>query len=426
MASDYSNLTQIEYSEFVQDQVRDSVIRTSIAVSKKADKKTMENPIVDNAYAGDVTSAGQYFVESIGSQSDTYDVDTFIESNELVTVKDALSSSYGLNIVTADNHGKALARREDQETILAPTTNLSNTITDGDLLAADQTNGGGEAGIIATQSNVFDVIDLGIKAAYDSSMKYGENVIQVIPNEIGRLIKARMRDTGNVVADDALKTKAGYVGTNELGVDLYMSNLLRRQSTFTFGTGQPSNGETVTVNGVTGTFVISLGSTAGNILIGADVDETAENAAAFFSHVKTYGTGAGTQYIAPTAAQRVLMRKNNMSATNGTALFTVFVQDAVMTVASTVTGAANVWGDVTVESVMYQKDTVYFYRLMAAGSDLLKRFPTAQVSDAGIITMFKDGGTGSLTNELVTAEIIGANMWANSTGYGAVMKFKQR
>ena len=45
MASDYSNLTQIEYSEFVQDQVRDSVIRTSIAVSKKADKKTMENPL---------------------------------------------------------------------------------------------------------------------------------------------------------------------------------------------------------------------------------------------------------------------------------------------------------------------------------------------------------------------------------------------
>jgi hypothetical protein len=62
----------------------------------------------------------------------------------------------------------------------------------------------------------------------------------------------------------------------------------------------PSNGDTFTYNYVTFTLVSSIGSTAGNILIGADADATADNIVEALNAAATGVPGAnvGVKYIA--------------------------------------------------------------------------------------------------------------------------------
>ncbi|HOH62079.1 MAG TPA: hypothetical protein PK698_06385 [Bacilli bacterium] len=87
--------------------------------------------------------------------------------------------------------------------------------------------------------------------------------------------------------------KNGYAGPVG-GADLYISENLSAFAVLTMGTN-PSNGQTLTINGFTFTFVTSIGSTAGNILIEAGVDATRDNLITAFGQGST---GSGTKYVA--------------------------------------------------------------------------------------------------------------------------------
>jgi hypothetical protein len=60
------------------------------------------------------------------------------------------------------------------------------------------------------------------------------------------------------------------------GFRLYRSNQVAGSAQLSLAT-QPTNTDTVTIQGQVFTFVSSIGSTAGNVLIGADVDATRVN-----------------------------------------------------------------------------------------------------------------------------------------------------
>jgi hypothetical protein len=112
---------------------------------------------------------------------------------------------------------------------------------------------------------------------------------------------------------------AGYVGRTIAGAELVRSENLTMVGSYALGTGNPSNGQTVKLNGVTITFVSSIGTTAGNVLIGADATATVANLNAFINK----GAGAGTTYVDITPKNRnKFLRGFSSTASTTTLTFT--------------------------------------------------------------------------------------------------------
>lgn len=68
----------------------------------------------------------------------------------------------------------------------------------------------------------------------------------------------------------------GYTGETVGGAELYISENLPTDAKIALNTN-PSNGNTITIQGVTFTFVTVIGTTAGNVLIGGSADATRTN-----------------------------------------------------------------------------------------------------------------------------------------------------
>ena len=110
------------------------------------------------------------------------------------------------------------------------------------------------------------------------------------------------------LADLALKN--GYAG-NFAGYKVYSSNNVFHKRTISFSSVVAT--DAITVAGVTFTFVSSIGSTAGNVLKGANDAAALANLAAAING----GSGAGTNYIEVSAADRAKL-KNARAHLDGT------------------------------------------------------------------------------------------------------------
>lgn len=102
----------------------------------------------------------------------------------------------------------------------------------------------------------------------------------------------------------------GYAGT--IGqATVYVSEKLTSQAVIT-GTGTFSNTETIVINGVTLTAVSSIGSTAGNFLIGADLAASLTNLAALINDPTTTNS---TQVALSAANQTLFLDDLRLAAT---------------------------------------------------------------------------------------------------------------
>lgn len=112
------------------------------------------------------------------------------------------------------------------------------------------------------------------------------------------------------LADLALKN--GYAG-NFAGYKVYSSNNVFHKRTISFSTVVAT--DEITVAGVKFTFVASIGTTAGNVLKGANDAAALANLAAAINGA----SGAGTTYVEVSAADRAKLKnaKANLDATTG-------------------------------------------------------------------------------------------------------------
>ena len=112
------------------------------------------------------------------------------------------------------------------------------------------------------------------------------------------------------LADLALKN--GYAG-NFAGYKVYSSNNVFHKRTISFSTVVAT--DEITVAGVKFTFVASIGTTAGNVLKGANDAAALANLAAAINGT----SGAGTTYVEVSAADRAKLKnaKANLDATTG-------------------------------------------------------------------------------------------------------------
>ncbi len=136
--------------------------------------------------------------------------------------------------------------------------------------------------------------------------------------------------------------KNGYTG-DVSGAQVYVSENLTGTATLNMAT-QPTDGDTVTINGVVFTFKTVLGVTAGNVLIGGSADAARANLTAL---INTPGTTTA-QGVALSAANQALLKPSGiaMVATNNNTtdkMTLVAVGSGALTVSETFTDVTDAW-----------------------------------------------------------------------------------
>jgi len=180
------------------------------------------------------------------------------------------------------------------------------TIDDGDM--------GGTAGdpiVIATRTAKKVLAKAKAKVA-NSSGEYADMSLAATPDVLAEF-ETEGASAGFNYADAIMKN--GFLGMNMLGVGFYVSNQARHQIGLTFS-GQPSNGQVITIKGQAFTAVSSIGSAAGNFLIGGDADATKANLVAL---INAPDTTSSTQVAVGTATSDAVANLAQLSATDDSA-----------------------------------------------------------------------------------------------------------
>jgi hypothetical protein len=242
---------------------------------------------------------------------------------------DAIQSNYDIAANYGKDFGVALANQVDAD-VLYETINAANDLDAGDF--------GGTAGngIAVTTSNVLELFSKSRKEIKKQNVE-DTDLVAVISPEIEEIMINYGAARETVMGDQA--NLNGYFG-RLYGYEIYTSNQLTASAQLAMAT-QPTAADTVTIQGVTFTFVASIGTTPGNVLLGADVDATRANLAALINAPAT----TTTTWVALSAANAAVFRAKFVAVNNNTAdTLTVFRKgDGTITVSSALTAIGNVW-----------------------------------------------------------------------------------
>jgi hypothetical protein len=135
------------------------------------------------------------------------------------------------------------------------------------------------------------------------------------------------------------------------GMNAYSVSMLTGTAVMDLAT-QPTDGDTVTIQGVTFTFKTTLGSTAGNVLIGASADAASINLVALIN-------APGT-----TTAQGVALSQDDqatlegVTAVDGTNLLTITSKNGAVNASSVMTAAANDFQAQVINACIMEKGAI--------------------------------------------------------------------
>ena len=212
---------------------------------------------------------------------------------------DALQHNYKIQNEYADDAAVKLGNVIDGA-VLAEVVNATSSVDDGTL--------GGTSGnpIVVTTSNVMQLFsNAGTKL--DLLNIEQDNRFAVVSPQVYQKLWEYL------AGKDMPKTydigRSGYVG-DYAGFQIFKSNASYWTATLALAT-TPTNTDTVTINGVTFTFVSSIGSTAGNVLIDGSAANSNTHLAAL---INTPGTTTANG-VALSAADQIKIGK--ISATAG-------------------------------------------------------------------------------------------------------------
>ncbi len=172
---------------------------------------------------------------------------------------DSIQSAYNQAMEYGRDSGEALSNIIDAY-VLGEALNAASTVS---------------AGTFAT-TNVVSTLSAVKKALRKLSVSFGANSLYgVISPEVEDImvqyVEARETAMGDKIGEN------GYIGSY-FGIKFHVSNQLTSTASLVMPTN-PTAADTVTIGGQVFTFVSSIGSTAGNVLIGASADATRANLA---------------------------------------------------------------------------------------------------------------------------------------------------
>lgn len=316
-------------------------IRNAIPMADVSEINTENAEFVHYRYSNDVvaenTTDGTYTTTEFEYTDDTVRADKEAVVAELV--KRTEFSESGANggylvMDRVDRHARAIGvaahRNAYRETV-----DGSGQILDNEVLAGSASAG---TPITMSSTNADDVTtkeyELLQNVGLDST--YGQPYKMIDP-ATARQIKLFNMGNGFTNADNQIRRGWQVVPLNDF--DYFVTPEVEREQVLALATNPTAN-DTVTVMGVTFTFVASP-TTAGHVDIGADADASRANLAAAING----GAGAGTAYVAISAADRATLKTASVVATNDNTANTLTISAfAKISGAETLTAGGDVWG----------------------------------------------------------------------------------
>lgn len=269
---------------------------------------------------------------SYNSETDTAETLTVNRQfGELIFIHDFdnIQSDYDLAMNYGRDYAEKLKNQVDAD-VLGEVINAANVVD-----AASVWGTAGQ-GITLSTSNVFNVITASTKKLALQNI-YENNKVGVVSPQFEEIITqyygAKVTDLGDMVSEKWYFNKiAGY--------RLFSSNSLTGTAVLAMATN-PTASDTVTIQGQVFTFVSSIGTTAGNVLIGGSADATRANLETLINAPHTT-TSTG---VALTGARLKRFRARASAVNNNTAdtLTVTFKGAWTLTVSETLTAGSDVW-----------------------------------------------------------------------------------
>lgn len=161
---------------------------------------------------------------------------------------------------------------------------------------------------------------------------------------------------GKDITNENTVFKNGFSG-NLYGAEVYASNNLTGEAVLSLAT-TPTDGDTIVIQGVTFTFKTTLGSTAGNVLIGGSADAARANLTAL---INAPGTTTAQGVALSAADQITITDTNRITATNNNTtdkMTIVCVGSSRLTLSETLTDATDTWTSNFVHCYYGQKGSI--------------------------------------------------------------------
>lgn len=317
------------------DTFREIVSMREEALLDTGDK--VNRPYRSNVVVNDLGAEGSYQRQDVGDTQESLTIDQEKEASIYIKKIDKIQSRYDIQKAWAEDQAKALSNGLDGA-VMAEVANALNSVDDGDL------GGTANNGINVVDSNVFDIFLFATEKLDRRNAPESGRFACLSPQFI-RVLKSALvsRETtwGDKVGEN------GYVGMYD-NFAIYKSNGLYSTYSLAMAT-QPTDGDTVTLNiadtegtrsTITFTFKTTLGSTAGNVLIGASNDTALTNLAAL---INTPGTTTA-QGVALTQANQDLLKGVTATADTSNDLMTLAaVGKGFVVVGETLTDGTDEW-----------------------------------------------------------------------------------
>lgn len=311
-------------------------------------KNNVAMALVDVSYNQEMSSGDtltRTYRQDVGDP-DTYSpgtditIDEFTDTPETLTVNGKFAKGFYVDDFdkiqnlydAARNYGKDVAEKMSNKIdadILGEIQNALSTIDDGSI------GGTSGNGITVTTSNILKIVTAAKKKLTQQDVPLN-NVYMTVSPEFEEVLTQYVAGRDTMMGDDV--NKNGFIG-KFLGTDFYRTNQSLGSAVLSLATN-PTDGDTITIEGIVLTFVSSIGTTAGNVLIGINVDTTRANLAGLINAPKTT---SATQVALSTANARKFL---NYSATNSNSADTLTVKVkgvGVLTVSETLVDATDTW-----------------------------------------------------------------------------------
>lgn len=253
------------------------------AYAVMASKKEEGSLFKGKAFKKNYSSVGANDVPDVAVRGVDGTVRTISDTAETLTINkeysiifevndfDEIQSNYGLAMTYGEQHGMIMQSQIDAD-VLYEVVNAQSTVDAGSV------GGTTGQGITLTTSNVLNVVSAATKKLRSLNV-YDTDLVGIVSPKFEEILTlymgAKVTDLGDKVTENGYFAKI-------LGYNLYTSNNLTGSAVLALATN-PTAGDTVTIQGQVFTFVSSIGSTAGNVLIGASADATRANFAALIN-----------------------------------------------------------------------------------------------------------------------------------------------
>lgn len=344
----------------------------------RQDGRKAHKPILSHPQTGTYTPHNDISFDTKTASKQTLEVDTFEYAAEEIDITEKNQTPYDLLNHSLTSIRKGLLNRVEQ-VYLGQISNAFHSISGSP--------------VAVTSSNILDIIEEaeGKLGAFDAPYETSMRAMVLGPRTVAKLRRAKA-DRESRLGDVTLEN--GVVGP-WMGWTVVENNNLPWSATLTINTN-PTAGDTVTISGVTFTFVSSLsGASAGSVLVGA-------NAAASRANLKAAvegGTGAGSTYVDLSIRDKfILRRKRYVKCTSDAEM--AFTGFGDISVSETLTASADGWSN--------QKQQAVF--MVRGAIDLVLQFVDLKVAD-------KEKGFADLPKGIIG---VGAKMFDD----GAVLAVK--